>query len=696
MFKFSFIKVLLVQFIVLQAFACALNPQRMTYEDIVAFNKPQKVILSPSGNKTGYIVRNGHLNENRNIDTLYLYDNISKQQRVLCEADSIIQLSWGMATETLYYLIQDGNQYKIVANTQGGQTVLLRSDDEIAIFSLNPNETSLYYTKTIYHSVESQKNMNENGRVYKWQVDQAFSFKQETPHKEWEEIWKLDFTTGTKEFVFKLPYNGWFDHLGSVIANIEVAQNGQYLLLCVNELGKPELGSVSFTNKIKVLDLKTNQLHTLRKDSIAVQDMPCWVGETQFVFQEIVFHPNHATKTLWLFDIQSQSEKSLGWIQISRPIGHFSWDKSKEMLYGLSDKILYSINLKEQKVQNIELPETLDRSPSIDREGCQIGFISESSNEPPEIAIFNVAEHALTKITNLNPQLANFSLGRVEKFEVQTVNGVSTDGYILHPVNEHPGRKYPLIVCTYGFSGSFITDAEWHSSFPAQTFAGEDYILLLLNNVGTGQDLVGNSELARKIEGWDVLALFEKAVDKLVSRGIADPNKVGIYGWSHGAFIVNFLIAHSNKFQVAALGEGGDYNPSGFWLSGHPIWLNIFINTFGGPPWGDSLKNYLNFCPFYHVENIKSPLLMEYAESVNMGFEMYAPLRWLGVPVELVYYQGEEHNFEKPKARVASMARKLEWFDYWFFDKRNPDSAKKEQYERWDSMRNEAIKKGKI
>ena len=48
-------------------------------------------------------------------------------------------------------------------------------------------------------------------------------------------------------------------------------------------------------------------------------------------------------------------------------------------------------------------------------------------------------------------------------------------------------------------------------------------------------------------------------------------------------------------------------------------------------------------------------------------------------------YQGEQHNFVKPKARIASMDRKVDWFNYWFFNKRDP--AKMEQYARWDRMR---------
>jgi dipeptidyl aminopeptidase/acylaminoacyl peptidase len=233
------------------------------------------------------------------------------------------------------------------------------------------------------------------------------------------------------------------------------------------------------------------------------------------------------------------------------------------------------------------------------------------------------------------------------------------------------------------------------SSFPAQTLAGEGYLVLLLNAPGTSQGFKGDSEIARQLEGWNKLELFEQAVDLLVERGIGDPNKVGIYGWSHGAFIVNFIISHSQKFHVACLGEGGDYNPGGFWKGGSRFWPKIYESTFGGPPWGETLKNYLDFSPFFQVDKIRAPLLLEFAsESGNSGFEMYVPLRYLNVPAELVIYDGEEHNFIRPKARMASMARKLEWFNFWFFDKQNFDPKKQKQYERWGKMRKEAIEKG--
>lgn len=85
------------------------------------------------------------------------------------------------------------------------------------------------------------------------------------------------------------------------------------------------------------------------------------------------------------------------------------------------------------------------------------------------------------------------------------------------------GIRYPIIIGTYGFQGKFITDAEWHSSFPAQTLAGEGYLVLLLNAPGSSQGFTGDSKTARQLEGWNKLETFEQAVD--LSVILSEPSK---------------------------------------------------------------------------------------------------------------------------------------------------------------------------
>ena len=170
----------------------------------------------------------------------------------------------------------------------------------------------------------------------------------------------------------------------------------------------------------------------------------------------------------------------------------------------------------------------------------------------------------------------------------------------------NPKKRYPLIIATYGFKGKrdALNAEEWHTYFPAKVLAKEGYFVLLLNtpNGDNSQTMTNASEQAREKCGWQKLKVFEQAVIMLVSKELVNENKIGLYGWSHGAFMVEFFISHSNKFHVACVGEGGDFNPGGFWIGGHRPWTKIYDNIFGGPPWGKTLKNYLDFSPFFNLK----------------------------------------------------------------------------------------------
>jgi len=215
--------------------------------------------------------------------------------------------------------------------------------------------------------------------------------------------------------------------------------------------------------------------------------------------------------------------------------------------------------------------------------------------------------------------------------------------------------------------------------------------VLLLNTppLPSAQVTAGDPVKARDNEGWQVLSAFEAAVDLLVAKGIADPDNVGLYGWSHGAFIVEFILAHSKRpFTAASIGEGGDYNPSGYWFFGGPSWPAIYVNTFGGPFTSRTAAAYLEFSPVLNIDKMRTPLLMEFvAENGLIGFEVYVPLREARVPAELVLYDAEEHNFVRPTVRSASMHRKIDWFNFWMKGQEDPAPAKVQQYTRWRQLK---------
>lgn len=664
------------------------------FEDIITTEKPKLVTISPDSTKVAFVVEQSNIEENKVTNTLHVWDKKLGSSAALLSLDSIKKILW--IHDAAYVLGQKEKEFQIYRIENATATLLVSSSNPISTFTA-VNQNKLYYTQIINSSKEASKKAAEEGYVYRWRQDMALSlFDKEHEHYEFEEVWCLDRSSGTKQLLAKFDYKNFIDdlfHHYPLIEAIELSPDESKLAVNLYRLGRPELGAPTFCKDLVIFDIPKNKTYNLRSENqVTIKRNPCWINNNELVFIE----EDYANKKfkLCLWNNLTNTTKDLDFdIGHERPTG-LAWNGGKNLLIVSSSKALLRISLSQHTIEKITIPENLlAKSPfeeciSFDKNLHFLASSVEDVNTLPQVVLYDLQSKQLTILTTLNADKKNIALGKIEPLTIKTKDSVEAKGFLIYPVDYKPGERYPLIIATYAFKGKryALNAEEWHSSFPAQIFAKEGYFVLLLNiPPDYSQLMVNDSVKAREQCGWQPLNVFEQAVTTLVEKKLVDPNKVGLYGWSHGAFVVEFLISHSTKFQVASIGEGGDYNPGEFWYSGNDTWAKIFDNTFGGPPWGKTLKNYLDFSPFFYVEKIRTPLLMEFSGGALQGLEMYVPLRYLNIPAEFVVYDGEEHNFVKPKARLASMKRKVDWFNFWLFDKRDPTNP--EQYSRWEQMR---------
>ena len=139
------------------------------------------------------------------------------------------------------------------------------------------------------------------------------------------------------------------------------------------------------------------------------------------------------------------------------------------------------------------------------------------------------------------------------------------------------------------------------------------------------------------------------AVDYVVEQGIADPNRLGVGGWSYGGILTNAVIAKDTRFKSATSGASISNALAGF---GTDMYIREYELELG-VPW-KNLDVYLhNSYPFLHADRIKTPTLFLCGEQdFNVPLlnseQMYQALRSLGVQTELVIYPGEHHGLRKP------------------------------------------------
>jgi len=264
--------------------------------------------------------------------------------------------------------------------------------------------------------------------------------------------------------------------------------------------------------------------------------------------------------------------------------------------------------------------------------------------------------------------LAELSLGQVEEISFKSRDGTEIHGQMVKPANFSAGQRYPTLLWIHGgpvgqddHSLQFDTDS---TQLERQLFASHGYLVLAVNyRGGSGRGLA----FARSIAGdWghkeveDLLA----GVDFAVATGIADPARLGVGGWSYGAILTDYCIASDARFKAAISGAGSGNQLATYGTDDSIEQYNAEL----GPPWSAQSTWLKVSYPFFHADRIHTPtLFMSGALDMRVPLagseQMYAALRTLGVPSELVVYPGEWHTLSRPSFLVDQYERYLDWMD---------------------------------
>lgn len=326
-------------------------------------------------------------------------------------------------------------------------------------------------------------------------------------------------------------------------------------------------------------------------------------------------------------------------------------------------------------------------STSAKRFAC----VRENPTNPPEIVSFNSDSSDEQVLTDLNPEVRTWKLPGVELVEWTDSMGNPGFGYLYKPVGFGEG-PYPTIVLPYyGASYDFTESTVVANEYPTYAFTSHGYAVLrpdmrfymVGNSSGTSKKLWMN-------EGS--LASILSGLDRLVSMGVADPARVGIAGRSQGAKYACYAIAHSHTFAVASvpstapspLNSGGAYYASAQEVRD--------TNSHGDDGTiTDGLERARSDEPQITswADSVSTPLLVD-ASDGEWVFSVQAviALRTRGKPVEMVVYPDARHLKKWPRQLETVWGMNLDWFDFWLQNSRDPAPEKREQYERWEKLKN--------
>lgn len=296
----------------------------------------------------------------------------------------------------------------------------------------------------------------------------------------------------------------------------------------------------------------------------------------------------------------------------------------------------------------------------------RIALLSSTPQQPNEVFAFDGKE--VRPLSHQNQQLlTQLKLATTEEINFKSKDGTEIHGFVVKPPNFQPGKKYPTLLRLHGgpvgqYTNQFMFD--W------QLFAAHGYVVVAANPRGSS----GRGEAFSKAiyadwgnkDAQDVLA----AVDYVVTRGIGDPSRLGIGGWSYGGMLTNYTIARDNRFKAAITGAGSSNILAGY---GTDEYIYDYEQELG-VPW-KNLDTWLQVSfPFLHADRIVTPTLFvggdrDAAVPLHNSEQMYQALKSLGIDTQLVIYPGQSHGISKPSYQRDLFQRYLAWYDKYLIPK---------------------------
>jgi dipeptidyl aminopeptidase/acylaminoacyl peptidase len=362
---------------------------------------------------------------------------------------------------------------------------------------------------------------------------------------------------------------------------------------------------------------------------------------------------------LWILPVGMPAAKNSTSTSLDRPVFDYRWRKDGSILLLAADGFTRKLVLYDSRGtrEDVATPETMPSSFAIGGNG-DIAFVGEDFTAPQELWLARSGQQP-KPFPKFNQSFDSSILATPELYKYKS-DGLEIEAALLKPAGSDVKSKLPLIALIHGGP-----TGAWESSIESwgQLLSARGYAVFYPNirgSIGYGEKFVESNRA-----DWgggdykDVMA----GVDDLIKKGIADPDRLGIGGWSYGGYMSEWAITQTPRFKAAVSGAGMANLISEYGTEQHPSYDEWFWSVPYEKPEG-----FLNSSPFLHLKNAKTPTLIlqgdaDTVDPLGQSQELYRGLKRYGVETELVIYPREPHGFHEEKHLIDRLNRILAWYD---------------------------------
>jgi dipeptidyl aminopeptidase/acylaminoacyl peptidase len=338
----------------------------------------------------------------------------------------------------------------------------------------------------------------------------------------------------------------------------------------------------------------------------------------------------------------------------------FGIDSQSLTVLVTDDRSVYPVSVTRNTVRRLMEPPVV--VSNLTSGGGHVALLSGNDTKPTDV--YAMESGSLRQLTHQNDALlAELNLAATEEVGFKSKDGTEVHGLLTYPVGYVKGSKVPLLLRIHGGPNgqdqhSFSTERQW--------FAANGYAVLAVNYRGSsGRGQAFSHSIFADWGHYEVEDLLA-GVDHVTKMGVADPDRLGVGGWSYGGILTDYLIASDTRFKAGTSGAGTAFTVAFYGTDQYIIQYDYEI----GPPWNPkSWETYQKISyPFLHADRIKTPTLFlggerDFNVPVQGGQQMYQALRSLGIDTQLVIYPNENHGIQRPSYVRDRYERYLAWYE---------------------------------
>ena len=634
------------------------NKRLLTAEDFFALKQVGSPRISPEGDWIAYTVRETDLEEDSSETRIWMVSTDGEKLLAMTGVGSSASApQWSPDGQSLSFLSSrnDGETQVWALNREGGEAVQI-TDVEQGVDGYQWSPDSKRLVLLITDPDPSESDDADDDKPKPWVIDRL-QFKRDNVgylNSLRTHLYVQDIASGSVTQIT----SGDFDD-----AQPAWSPDSKLIAFVSNRTENPDANSNSDIWLVSADSPDQGQTLLQITTNPGADTAPAWSPDGQSLTYVTVTEPDliwYATNHLAMASASGGPARVLT-TGLDRNVSSpkFSAD-GNSIYFGLEDsgeRHLANIDLSGENLTRPIAGQRSVRGFSINADGLIATLIGESDH-PSEV--FFLEGDALRQLTYSNKSLLDaVQLAEVENVQFESQDGTEIEGFIFKPADFNPAFKYPTLLRIHGGP---VSQYDFSFNFDAQLFAANGYVVVMVNprgSSGYGQDFsMGIYQNWGGKDFEDVMA----GVDYAIAQGYADPERLGVGGWSYGGILTNYVITKTDRFKGAISGASEVLYRSNY---GHDHYQLQWEKELG-LPW-ENAEAWERISPFNDVANITTPtLIMGGEEDWNVPIlnseQLYQALKRLGQTTQLVVYPGEHHGIRKPSFQLDRYQRYLDWY----------------------------------